>query len=628
MITKNIIKFAVAVCCIAVAASTTSCNDMLEVEESRNIDGDKAIDKKTDSLFYAWGIMQAMQQAADIYVLQNEVRGDLLELTPAASTHLQTLSNFTADTKNEYNAAYLYYKVVNNCNNYLAHRDTTLYDASDNVTIEEYAAVLAFRAWAYLQLARQYGEVKFFTEPLASISEINDKSRSLPLVDINYIISTLLPELEKYADTSVPSYPNIDRGNGMSAISHRLYIPLHVILGEMYLERGQNGDWMKAAEHYYKYLYTNRIIANQSKAASSFIAWEERNPESSLPLDFVASVGVWTPSTTNNTTAYQASSGHNNFILSYIPMATNYLLGQTTKLPEIFGYDYYATKFEESYITPQLIPSKAYNQLADSADYYYVPNVTNLPSTASYSMFKFGDQRRESAVTRFTLNDSTYNVPVIYRSINIVLYRATTIWLHLAEALNRAGYPDAAFAILKDGINDNMSNYVIKTDGAGNLTGYIQPATYKLFSDSSSVVSFLGSGGDVYKTLGSRNYGIHGTGCSDQNGLEGARSRYQMDTVVTVKLAQIEKDLNVTRQNTKNDTINAIEDLLCDEYAMEFAFEGCRFADLRRMARHKNDAGLYDPKFGSKWFAKKLETKVQNSGVDLTNEKNWNLPLN
>ena len=51
-----------------VALSMFSCSDMLEVEESRNVDGDKAIDKKTDSLFYAWGIMQAMQQAADMKV--------------------------------------------------------------------------------------------------------------------------------------------------------------------------------------------------------------------------------------------------------------------------------------------------------------------------------------------------------------------------------------------------------------------------------------------------------------------------------------------------------------------------------------------------------------------------------
>jgi len=614
-----------------VALSMFSCSDMLEVEESRNVDGDKAIDKKTDSLFYAWGIMQAMQQAADMYVLQNEVRGDLIDVTTSASTHLQTLADFTATGKNEYNAAYLYYKVVNNCNNYLAHRDTTLYDASDNVTTEEYAAVLSFRAWAYLQLARQYGQVKFFTEPLTSISEINDKSRNLPLVDINYIISDLLPELEKFADTSVPSYPNIDRGNGQVAISNRLYIPVHVILGEMYLERGQAGDWMKAAEHYYKYLYNNKIFAHRAWANADLTEWVLRNPEASIPLDlnyYYNRTRYWSPATTL-TDAYQNYANHNNCIISYIPMATNYLLGQTTRLPEIFGYDYYATGNEERWLRPQLVPSKAYDALADSADYYYVPNVTSLSPTASYSSFKLGDQRRNIAVYEYTLNDSTYTIPVVHRYINTVLYRATTIWLHLAEALNRAGYPDAAFAILKDGIYDKLANSVVTVDSiTGQLQGYIQPETMKLFTDSASVVSFLGRGGDVYVTGAYRNYGLHGNGCSDEEGIGGARSLYQLDTIVTVKLSQIELEMGVARQNTKQDTINAVEDLLCDEYAMEFAFEGCRFSDLRRMARHKNEAGLYDPKFGSKWFAKKLADKVKSSGVDLTNEANWNLPLN
>lgn len=614
-----------------VTLSMGSCSDMLEVEESRNIDGNKAIDKKTDSLFYAWGIMQAMQQAADMYVLQNEVRGDLLDVTTSASTHLQTLADFTATAKNEYNAAYLYYKVVNNCNNYLAHRDTTLYDASDNVTIEEYAAVLSFRAWAYLQLARQYGEVKFFTNPLTSISEINENSRSLPLVGMNQIITELLPELEKFADTPVPSYPNIDRGNSQVAISNRLYIPVHIILGEMYLERGQTGDWMKAAEHYFKYLYGNKIVANRAWANADRNDWMERNPESSLPLDinvYSNRTQNWSPATTS-TTAYQNNTNRNNFIISYIPMATNYLLGQTTRLPEIFGYDYYATGGEERWLRPQLLPSKAYNALADSADYYYVPNVTSLSPTASYSSFKLGDQRRVNALRQFTLNDSTYSLPIVHNYINTVLYRSTTIWLHLAEALNRAGYPDAAFAILKDGIYDKLENSVVTVEETtGLLKGYIQPETMKLFTDSSSVVSFLGRGGDVYVSGVGRNYGLHGNGCSDAEGIGGARSLYQLDTIVTVKLSQIEKEFGVTRQNTKQDTINAIEDILCDEYAMEFAFEGCRFSDLRRMARHKNEAGLYQPTFGSLWFSRKLADKVKKSGVNLMDEKNWNLPLN
>ena len=59
--------------------------------------------------------------------------------------------------------------------------------------------------------------------------------------------------------------------------------------------------------------------------------------------------------------------------------------------------------------------------------------------------------------------------------------------------------------------------------------------------------------------------------------------------------------------------------------ALELAFEGNRFGDLTRIARHKNDAGLYGATFGSEWLARKLAYK--NPAVSLLDEKNWYLPF-
>ena len=76
---------------------------------------------------------------------------------------------------------------------------------------------------------------------------------------------------------------------------------------------------------------------------------------------------------------------------------------------------------------------------------------------------------------------------------------------------------------------------------------------------------------------------------------------------------------------TRQDTINAVEDLICDEYALELAFEGNRFYDLCRLARHKNQAALYGSNFGSLWLARKLAYK--HPMKDLTDPKNWYLPF-
>lgn len=71
---------------------------------------------------------------------------------------------------------------------------------------------------------------------------------------------------------------------------------------------------------------------------------------------------------------------------------------------------------------------------------------------------------------------------------------------------------------------------------------------------------------------------------------------------------------------TRQDTINAMEEILCDEYAMEFAFEGVRFTDLCRMARHRNAAQAGE---GSRWLADKLSFK--NPTRNLADERNWYL---
>ena len=91
------------------------------------------------------------------------------------------------------------------------------------------------------------------------------------------------------------------------------------------------------------------------------------------------------------------------------------------------------------------------------------------------------------------------------------------------------------------------------------------------------------------------------------------------------KLAGAETQFSIHWHYTKADTINAVEDIICDEMALELAFEGNRFGDLTRMARHKNQAGLYGSDYGGEWLARKLAYK--NPAVSLLDEKNWYLPF-
>lgn len=615
----------------ALLMTATSCSDMLEVENSRSMDAGQSIDKKSDSLYYAWGVMYAMQQAADMYVLQNEVRGDLLSTTSDASAYLNELAEFRATKTNKYDSAYVYYAVVNNCNNYIAHRDTTLKDGADNVTLEEYASILTFRAWAYLQLARTYGSVKFYTTPLSSISEIEAASASLPSYNWDQMVDVLAPELEKMSrlKVEVPHYGGFsagttNSGDGKGINSKCLYIPVDVMLGEMYLEAGR---YMDAAKHYYTYLYDNKVLV-ESEFESTHLDAETVTP-SDFPIFGVAGKIKW-----------YYNFGQFDHIVSYIPMAVNRLKGTTSYLPEIFGYDFYSRESREynRYVKPQVIPSAAYNQQADSTWYYYTGMTGTVPTA---KRFKIGDQRRWARLERPTQNEDAAIAqtwyPTTYQMAIIYLYRTSTIWLHLAEALNRAGYPDAAFAILKEGISKDLLTNTV----------YVSQKTKDLLTDSLGGVPFLHDklGATVfdYNKVGTgrvRNYGIHmhGTvGSGQLSAITGgpAQSLYQYQTVIDEKVAELNVLMGeALHAPTMADdslfvNINAVEDLLCDEYAMELAFEGSRFADLMRMAKHKDDdryGQYYGANFGRRWLEKKMKKARPAIAVDLSVPDNWYLP--
>ena len=110
------------------------------------------------------------------------------------------------------------------------------------------------------------------------------------------------------------------------------------------------------------------------------------------------------------------------------------------------------------------------------------------------------------------------------------------------------------------------------------------------------------------------------TGSTYQPGL----SPYQCDTIIGLKLAELAA-YGYAVGTTKQDSINAMEDLICDEMALELSFEGCRWYDLKRIATHKNQAGLYGSNFGSLWLSRKLAYK--NPAKDLADPNNWYLPF-
>ena len=586
--------------------TTTSCEDILETE-SEQIVFDPALDQKTDSMFYTLAILKSVQLAIDQNVLINEMRGDLTETNMYTQTDLRELANFSATAANKYDSAYVYYRIINNCNYYIAHRDTMLMTGSTKVAIPEYVEALAVRAWAYMQLCKHYGTVDFYTTPITSISEANAPKEKK---DMAGIANALLPELAQYKQIDVPNYGEIDAGSTNFGVSkkvnsRKIMFPVLLVMGDIYLETNQ---YEQAAKCYFEYLNMQRIRQRNFFISPSF--------GYSYPDNIMPPMSGYYTVEESWSSIFTVTPNVSNEIITYVPMAVNGLRGTTTNLPKLFGYNYYTTDVDttdnksqtsgsDMYILEREIePSQQYINLCNSQDWYYRPSESLTDILTS----KLGDLRRQVTVQTVQKGDSAFRLMTKYNGGNINIYRASTVYLRLAEALNRMGYPDAAFMILKDGMSYS------KLDEAG----YLKPETIEMLT---TTIPFFSEQNMNNFTTENRNIGRHSHGANET---QGQHSPYQYVEVLASKLAEL-KEQGVNVQDTPEDSINAMEDIICDEMAMELAFEGNRFADLTRIAKHKNADPLYGSNYGSLWLARKLAYK--NPVKDLTQEINWYLPM-
>ena len=127
----------------------------------------------------------------------------------------------------------------------------------------------------------------------------------------------------------------------------------------------------------------------------------------------------------------------------------------------------------------QLSPSAGYEELRKSQKYeaYICSNLNDIDDMTKTSLQVLEDvgdargvpgERGNGYISRFGSGDyilgttqyKTYvmkqNPYVAFSTVYPLVYRKSQIWLRFAEALNRAGFPGYAFAILKNGLTKNQ----------------------------------------------------------------------------------------------------------------------------------------------------------------------------
>ncbi len=390
-------------------------------------------------------------------------------------------------------------------------------------------------------------------------------------------------------------------------------------------------------------------------------------------------------SSTNNWGAYASfysapNTGINDVITS-IPSSANAQFGtMLMRVADIFGYTPTSSQNNETTtnsdgeeesnssgaisVIPtykaQAIPSPRYKAISDAQTYvnWDIVNMEREDLLCGDARYKYATAQVIFSEEGFTSDISMRLASKAARGMTfyytIPIYRKTLVWLRFAEAINRAGFPQIAFAILKDGLNeynwpqigqtrsvreeivDAEGNPVLDEEGNPSYREYTQYFTrYNQYGalhyvDSAEIADFKF---DPTNEILRRNYGIHARGCgygewrtaggttaeSPVTNITGYNDSTVFDFAPRLLLEGVD-----VKKASKNDIINAVENVISDELALELAFEGYRFSDLVRMANHKNASG-YD---GTAWLAAKIADRDVQANNGTRNNDLYNKLLN
>jgi tetratricopeptide (TPR) repeat protein len=533
---------------IVLAVMASSCDSMLDVNSERNMFPENhKIDSPNDSIYSMIGIFTQLQKLADRYVVLGELRADLMDVTQYAGPELREINNLEITPQNPYNAIEDYYSVINHCNYLINNIDTALVSGGEKSLLKEYAAAKAIRAWTYMQLAMNYGKAKYYSEPLLTVQAAQ---KQFPEYSINELVPLLIQELEPVKNVETPGQISL----GVDMSSEKLFFPIPLLLGDLYMWSDQ---FEKAAREYYSLIEENRYVIDDRYSSTWTVdngVFVERDPFDQNYID------IFKLTTSEQITLIAGSTE----------------LGEEDEMYKMTIKNY------------ELQPSQVSINNWAAQTYYYNENAT-IPGDLrgpSGSYVGPGDKTVFSSnvdiILKYTLIWSEAEV-----SKAVMVYRVATLYLRYAEAVNRAGKPNLAFAVLKHGMNADAlavdtivprhEKYSTYTETTGTFIDYVNFSNIA-FDD---------------------NIGIHSRGCGN------------MDRAT---------DYVIPALPTKLDSILYVEDKIVEELALETAFEGSRFHDLMRIAIRRNNPAYLADKVAAKHTGNEQAIRSK-----LMDENNWYL---
>jgi hypothetical protein len=574
--------------------SFSSCQDALDVSSREVVQASNNFQNVYDADNAIWGLYGKVSNLAENVVVLNELRADLIDVTPNATVDQITLNNHTEDVNNKYCDPTAFYEVILNANDILSHFNKMLADKKISSADygPRYSDVMAIRCWTYLQLAIQFKEVPYVTSPLQSVDTLSNIS-TFPKKTIDELIPQLISDMLSVPTLEINTvstfYNKTVPDNGKNFYLNMQFINKRILLGDLYL---WNDQYVQSATQYKAYMDAVDATSNKTNITNKVSGWiwnGSNAPRFQIiyqrykELDVNSYRNMWKeiffrPSTDGGTSGsvglqdemiwMMCYSGSSKSISPFIKLFANSGQGQYQLKPSAYAID-----------------SLWENQVQQTNGFVFdgrgressFDNVNGQPVVLKY-LYDYYDTYTTDVNSTIHLNYFSITNPYSQAG-KWFLYRAALLHLRYAEAANRAGYPLLAYALLNNGIRVNFD--WLKKDGTfrADKVG----VQYSSFPPANDTVPATPYPAPFYLDARENDYPYTYLR-SPWRDNAGIRNRAFLINIPTP--AYVTDGID-----DHNDSIQWIEDSLLKEAALECGMEGQRWGDLLRIARRKSKDG-------------------------------------
>lgn len=517
----------------------SSCDNFFDAQTDDMLEASDNYQERETVYAGLIGLTTIFREVAEHHVVLSELLGDLMQPTSNAPDECWDIYRYKAGNGNEFASPAPYYTLIVNCNdflkNLLAYNTNYPKTLGDNVYRGLISTALTYRAWAYLQLGKLYGEAVYY-----DISFV-DNNGAVPekVLKLDQLVQELIYSLKNGVD-GVNAFQVLDwktviapMEDNFDQMWNHLSIDANVLLTELYL---WDKDYTNAVKTGLNYL-------NSTGDNYKLTVWRGANKATQWFKMFAGTIG----------------GDHLKEICTLAPF--DFERGQTGKLQYYFSNKSPNVYYFQPHTMQLRRLSNQVQRISKPIDPDEKPSLVRSTDQERFAgSVKYDNGQYVIAKYSHDLKSYEHDAP-------ICIYRAPELYLMVAEALSGLGGENniaAADSIINIGF---ISSWV---DGH-----FEQPFEAPIYT------SVLNKCPGVRRRV---NVGADFI-------------RYHVDTVAYPDKTDAEKLLRQKREKF------VLDSLICEETALEFAYEGKRWFTLMRIARNTER-----PELLAKQVAAKFDT--------------------